>query len=135
MDSKHIPVCLLEAEILNHPQVDMPIDHDFCDGIYARTMHIPAGTILTGAIHKEESFFLVRSGRLIVTTDDGTIEVGPGFMSVTKSNTKRAGIAITDVDVTTFHANPKNETDPAELWNMYTMPQPSIEQIKKELLT
>jgi mannose-6-phosphate isomerase-like protein (cupin superfamily) len=121
----HLPIYRLEAELLKLPQVEMPVDHDFCNGLYARTMHIPAGTILTGAVHKDESFFLVRKGHLIVTTDTGTAEVGPGFMSVTPSNTKRAGIAVTDVEVTTFHPNPTNEHDPEVIWNMYTVPAPS----------
>jgi mannose-6-phosphate isomerase-like protein (cupin superfamily) len=126
----HLPIYRLEAELLKLPQVEMPVDHDFCNGLYARTMHIPAGTVLTGAVHKDESFFVVRSGILVVTTDNGTAEIGPGFMSVTRANTKRAGIAVTDVEVTTFHANPKNETDPQAIWDMYTVPAPALEFVK-----
>lgn len=120
----HLPIYRLEAELLRLPQIEMPVDHDFCNGLYARTMHIPAGTVLTGAVHKDESFFVVRRGELIVTTDNGTAQVGPGFMSVTRPNTKRAGIALTDVEVTTFHANPTNETNPEVLWDTYTVPAP-----------
>jgi mannose-6-phosphate isomerase-like protein (cupin superfamily) len=123
--AEHLPIYRLEAELLKLPQVDMPVEHTFCNGLYARTMHIPAGTVLTGAVHKDESFFVVRKGHLIVTTDDGTAQVGPGFMSITKPNTKRAGVAMTDVEVTTFHANPTNETDPQVIWDMYTVPAPA----------
>jgi quercetin dioxygenase-like cupin family protein len=105
--------------------VDMPVDHDFCNGLYARTMHIPAGTVLTGAIHREESFFLVRKGELIVSTDNGPRTLGPGDMSISKIGTKRAGIALTDVEVTTFHANPTNEQEPQKLWGLFTIPAPS----------
>lgn len=121
----HLPIYRLEAELLKLPQVDMPVEHAFCNGLYARTMHIPAGTIATGAVHKDESFFVVRKGTLIVTTDDGSAQVGPGFMSVTRANTKRAVIALTEVEVTTFHANPTNETDPQAIWDMYTVPAPT----------
>ncbi len=122
---EHLPIYQLEAEILKLPQVEMPVDHDFCNGLYARTMHIPAGTILTGAIHREESFFLVRKGELIVSTDNGPRTIGPGHMSISKIGTKRAGIALTDVEVTTFHANPTNEQEPQKLWDMFTIPAPS----------
>jgi len=122
---EHLPIYQLEAEILKLPQVEMPVDHDFCNGLYARTMHIPAGTILTGAIHREESFFLVRKGELIVSTDNGPRTIGPGDMSISKIGTKRAGIALTDVEVTTFHANPTNEQEPQKLWDMFTIPAPS----------
>jgi len=123
--AEHLPIYRLEAKLLTLPQVNIPVEHAFCNGIYARTVHIPAYTVLTGAVHKDESFFVVRKGYLIVTTDDGSaIQVGPGFMCVTRANTKRAGIALTDVDVTTFHANPTNETDPQAIWDMYTIPAP-----------
>jgi hypothetical protein len=123
--AKHLPIYRLEAELLKLPQVDMPVDHAFCAGLYARTMHIPAGTALTGAIHREESFFMVRKGSLIVSTDNGPRTLGPGDMSVSKIGTKRAGIALTDVEVTTFHANPTNEQQPQALWDLFTIPAPA----------
>jgi len=128
----HLPIYRLEAELLKLPQVEMPVDHAFCNGLYARTMHIPTGTVLTGAVHKEESFFLVRKGQLIVSTDNGPKTLGPGDMSVSNINTKRAGIALTDVEVTTFHANPTNEQDPHALWDMFTIPAPApaLEAVK-----
>ena len=123
----HLPIYLLEAELLKLPQVEMPVDHAFCNGLYARTMHIPAGTVLTGAVHKDECFFLVRKGQIIVSTDDGPRTLGPGDMSVSKKHTKRAGIALSEVEVTTFHANPTNEQDPQALWDLYTIPAPTLE--------
>lgn len=101
-------------------------EHTFVAGTYARTLIIPAGTFLTGAVHSHDSFFVVRAGALLVT--DGNREavaVGPGFMSVTKAGTSRAGIAVTDCVVTTFHSNPDNLTDPDELWEAYTLPPPA----------
>ena len=68
----HLPIYRLEGALLQFPQVDMPVQHEFCAGLYARTMHIPAGTVLTGAVHREESFFLVRKGDLMVSAGDGT---------------------------------------------------------------
>jgi hypothetical protein len=126
----HLPIYRLEAELLKLPQVDMPVTHDFCAGLYARTMHIPAGTVLTGAVHKEESFFLVRKGELIVSTDSGPQTIRQGDMSVSKIGTKRAGITLTDVEVTTFHANPTNEQEPQALWDLFTIPAPAIELAK-----
>jgi hypothetical protein len=123
--AEHLPIYHLEAELLKLPQVDMPVDHDFCNGLYARTMHIPEGTVLTGAVHKEESFFLVRKGELIVSTDNGPRTLKAGDMSVSKIGTKRAGIALTEVEVTTFHANPTNEQEPQALWDLFTIPAPA----------
>ena len=119
------PIYRLEAELLKLSQVNMPVEHAFCAGLYARTMHIPAGTVLTGAIHREESFFLVRKGQLIVSTDSGPRTLAPGDMSVSKIGAKRAGITLTDVEVTTFHANPTNEHEPQALWDLFTIPAPA----------
>jgi hypothetical protein len=130
----HLSIYRLEAELLKLPQVDMPVDHAFCAGLYARTMHIPAGTALTGAIHREESFFVVRKGNLIVSTDSGPRTLGPGDMSVSKIGTKRAGIALTDVEVTTFHANPTNEQQPQALWDLFTIPAPALDAVLPEQL-
>jgi quercetin dioxygenase-like cupin family protein len=120
----------LEAEILKHPQVEMPVAHEHCDGVYARSMFIPAGTIATGAVHRGESFFVVRMGTLIAHTSAGPMEFQPGHMTVTKPGDKRAVIAVTDVIVTTFHANPDNETDPQALWDRFTIsaPETMLEQ-------
>lgn len=129
-DPDHSAVLRLEAEILKHPQVEMPVAHDHCDGVYARSMLIPAGTIATGAIHRGESFFVVRMGTLIMHTPQGPMEFQAGHMAITRPGEKRAVIAVTDVIVTTFHANPDNETDPQALWDRFTVPapQPLLEQ-------
>jgi hypothetical protein len=132
--ASHLPIYRLEAELLKLPQVEMPVEHAFCAGLYARTMHIPAGTALTGAIHRQESFFLVRKGSLIVSTDSGPRTLGPGDMSVSSIGTKRAGVALTDVEVTTFHANPTNEQEPNALWDLFTIPAPALEYAHLEEL-
>jgi len=121
---KNIPQYAIEKLLFSFPQLELPVDHSFCNGLYARTLFIPAGTILSGAVHKDESFFIVRSGVLRVTTDDGVITVLPGFMNVTKSGTKRIGYAITDVLCTTIHMNPDNTQGPSELWDSLTIPPP-----------
>jgi quercetin dioxygenase-like cupin family protein len=120
----HLPIYRLEAEILKQPQVEMPVEHAFCSGLYARTMHIPAGTVATGAVHRSESFFLVRSGTLLLATESEPIQLDAGDMRVTRPGDKRAVVAITDVILTTFHPNPTNESDPAALWELFTSPAP-----------
>lgn len=133
---KHLPIYRLEAEILRAPQAELPIEHDFCAGLYARTMHIPAGTVLTGAVHRHESFFLIRRGELLVTTDAGVRHITAGDMFATPAGEKRAGVAITDCVVTTFHANPTNEKDPQAIWDLFTVPAPknALEIAKRGVL-
>lgn len=120
-------VFALERHVQEMPdQIDLEeiTDHDFCTGLYARTMRLPAFTVLTGAIHKEECFFVVRIGTLLVTTPDGPIQLNPGDMFKTYPGTKRAGFCLTDCVVTTFHANPEELRDEATIWDHYTVEPP-----------
>lgn len=121
-DTRFQSVYDLEAAMLRLPQVEVPIDHDFCNGLYARTIHVAAGTLITGAVHQHESFWVMRTGTLALTLDDGEAVVAyAGDMGKSPAGVKRAGLALTDVVFTTFHANPENEIDPVRLWDKYTI--------------
>ena len=47
-------VFAMENLMLQAPQVELKVIHHFSKGVYARELHIPAGIILTGQIHKFE---------------------------------------------------------------------------------
>lgn len=123
-------ILALEQEILKYPQVEMPVTNEFCDHLLARTMQIPAETVLTGAIHKNECFFVLRKGTLIVTTDNGSVILNAGDMILTKAMTKRGGIAVTDCLVTTFHYNPKNLTEEKEIFDEFSVNPNSLELLQ-----
>lgn len=118
----------LEKQLMTFPQVEMPVENAFCHGLYARTIFIPAGTVLTGAIHKEEGFFIIRKGELLVTVGDDVVRVGAGYMGITAKGEKRAGLAVTDVLFTTFHANPKEIREETEIWAEFTIPANLLEE-------
>ncbi len=122
--AEHLPIYRLEEKMKAFPQIDIPVDHQFCHGVYARTITIPAGTLLTGAVHKDECFFLVRSGSILLTTDGEPVKAETGFMVMSKAESKRVGFAIEETVVTTFHANPLEIKEPQELWEHLTIPAP-----------
>lgn len=124
------PIFALENEILKHPQVEMPITNEFCDGVYARTMHIPANTVLTGAIHKHECFFVVRSGIIVITTDSDPVILQGGDMRVTPPMTKRAGVAITDCIITTFHKNEFELREEEDLFKFFSVDPKALEVLQ-----
>jgi hypothetical protein len=119
-------IIALENEILKLPQVELPITHEFVDGVYARSMFIPAGTVLTGAVHAHDCFSVIRFGELMIYTEAGMAKVGTGDLLPSKAGIKRAGYAITDTLITGFMANPSNETDPDKLWIFYTVPNEAL---------
>lgn len=91
------------------PQVELPLQHDFCPGFYARSMLIPAGTVLVGKVHATEHIFMVTQGDISITTDEGVVRVQAPYQAICKPGMKRAGYAHTDTVCVNIHIT--NETD------------------------
>lgn len=121
-----LSILALEHEILKYPQTELPLKHDFVDGVYARSMFIPAGTVLTGAVHTRDCFTVIRYGEMMIYTEEGMQRVKAGDMLPSKAGIKRAGLAIQDTYITGFMANPTNETDLDKIWELYTAPNESL---------
>jgi hypothetical protein len=94
----------LQAAIGDLPPVDFPLQHVFAPGVYARTIFIPAGSVLVGKIHKHKHVNILSQGEVTVVTEAGGTEklVGPLTM-VSEPGTKRAVFAHTDTTWTTIH--------------------------------
>lgn len=112
----------LEHYLLQLPQVDMPVTHEFCEGLYIRTMKVTAGTVLTGAIHRGENFLFIREGDITVWTSEGMRHLFNGDLVKSNAGLKRVGYTHTDCIMSTIHFNPTNETDPEMLWEIFTVP-------------
>lgn len=82
----------LESLILQAPQVDLQTTHHLSGGMYARTIHLQAGTVLTGATHKTDHINIV-FGDISVTTDEGVQRLTGYHVLPTKAGSKRAGFA------------------------------------------
>lgn len=101
----------LESELNNLPQRECPVWNHFAPGLYARQMFIPAGTVLTGAVHKTEHLCIV-SGDIDVTTDDGMLHIRDlQHIFVSKPGTKRAGFTREDTLWTTVHVTDETDLD------------------------
>lgn len=88
--------------------------HDFCPGIYARTIFMPAGTLCTSKIHKTRHFFVVTQGSCTVVDSHGDRKViAAPYLGITEPGTKRVLLIHEDCIWTTFHAT--ELTDPAEI--------------------
>lgn len=91
----------LEEAILQTPQVDLETQHCLSGGMYARTITIKAGTVLTGATHKTDHVNIVH-GDISVTTDAGVKRLTGYHVLPTKAGSKRAGYAHADTMWTTI---------------------------------
>lgn len=109
----------LENIISQHEQVNIPVEHRFNGGIYAREITIPKGTLLTGRIHKFDHFDIMLSGDITVSTDNGEVKRLTGLNIMEgKAGKKRAGYAHEDTHWITFHSI--DERDPEQMYEYLT---------------
>lgn len=92
----------LEAHLFAQPQVDLRTSVLLHGRICARTILIPAGTILTGAQTNIDNVCVV-SGDITVTTTDGAKRLTGFHVLPASAGFKRAGIAHADTWWTTLH--------------------------------
>lgn len=102
-------VFAIEAEMRKHDLLDLPVRHFFSQGVYARELFIPKGTLLTGQIHKYQQLNIMSQGEMSVLTEDGVVRVKAPFTIVSPPGTKRIAYAHEDSVWTTIHGT--DETD------------------------
>lgn len=100
----------LEAAMVCGVPVEMPVTHRFTPGLYIREIFIPAGTLLTSAVHWTEHPFVISKGRIeVISEAEGRVVYEAPHTGITRPGTRRALHALTDTVWTTFHAT--DETD------------------------
>lgn len=85
-------VLALEREVQRLPQVDLQTTHVLSGGIYARTVHIPAGAVVTGATHKKDHVCVIQ-GDITALTEDGPVRFTGHHVIAAKAGIKRAVVA------------------------------------------
>ena len=104
----------LQREISKLPQYEPKTTHTFHAGMYCREVWRPADVLVVGKVHKKEHFYLIVSGTVAITTDDGVqLVTGPHLLCSTPG-TKRAVYAETDALCMTFHVVDAKTIEDAE---------------------
>jgi hypothetical protein len=100
----------LQAALGDMPDIECPLQHVHAPGVYARTIQLPAGSVVVGKIHKHAHINILSQGDVFVLTEGGGIERlrGPITM-VSQPGTKRAVYAMTDTTWTTIHLTDKTD--------------------------
>lgn len=106
-----------ENAALTLPQVHITTEHVLHGGMYARTIRIPANTMLTGAMTSCDNLCIV-SGDITVTTDDGARRLTGFHVLPARAGAKRAGITHADTCWTTII--PTNAATVTEAENQLT---------------
>lgn len=92
----------LESEWKKLPQVEIPVVHRYSGGIYAREIIIPADTLLTGRIYKDDHFDVMVYGDVTVSSDDGLKRLQGFNIFPSKQGKKRAGYTHSETKWITF---------------------------------
>ena len=104
----------LQDVISQLPQYEPETKHTFHAGMYCREVWRPAGVIIVGKVHKKEHFYLIVSGTVAITTDEGVKSVTGPTLLCSKPGTKRAVYAETDALCMTFHVVDAKTVEDAE---------------------
>ena len=107
-------VLQLENAMRELPQVELPTDHLFADGMYARKVFFKAGIVAVGKMHKRGHFFIVTKGVVEVAMDDGKHTMTAGTVLVSKPGAKRALFATENAVYMTVHCTNKRNLDKIE---------------------
>lgn len=109
-----------------------PVEHHFAAGLYARAMFIPAGGLLTGKMHASEHLCIVAAGDITVWTEGASdkLRLTAPCVLVSAPGAKRVGLAHADTTFITVHAT--DETDPAKLEALLTLPEPALTAAEAE---
>lgn len=94
--------------------MELPVVNHFLPGMYARELHIPAGVMLTGKIHKTAHMNVLSKGTITVWTEGGMKELSAPHSFMSQPGTKRIGLAHTDCIWTTFHFTFETDLDRIE---------------------
>jgi len=103
----------LEAAALRLPQSDVPTAHLIHAGMYARTIKVSAGVILTGALIKIATIIVIH-GDVIVHLGDTTLELTGYNVLPASSNRKQAFYAQSDVHMTMIFTSDARDVYAAE---------------------
>jgi hypothetical protein len=103
----------LEEVARVQPQTPIETQHVFHAGLYARTVMIPAGHMITGALIKIPTILIV-SGNAVMYGADGSVEVSGYTVFSASAGRKQAMVALTDTHLTMLFPTEAKTVDEAE---------------------
>lgn len=90
-------------------QVECPLEHHFSEGLYARKLTIPKGTLVVGKVHRHRTLNICARGKIAILTPTGPRIFKAGDVVVTEPGLQKVGYALEETDWINVHAT--EETD------------------------
>ena len=110
----------VHAQVSICPQPDCyKTTHRFANGMYCRTMWMPAGHLVIGARHLHEHVVVMLHGEMLIYTEDGgTVSFKAGDVFTYPKGAQRAIYSVTDAEMMAVHRLPDpNERDLDKIWD------------------
>lgn len=105
-------VAYLTHQFLTMEQTGCPLNHRFEQGLYIREIRIPAGTLLTGRVHRHGHVCQLLEGSAVLVHRDGNREAFKAPSEIlTLPGYQMVVYAVEDVLARTVHPNPTEERD------------------------
>lgn len=103
----------IESAMMALDQVQMPVHHTIHGGVYTRSVRIPVGVMLAGALIKVPTTIIV-NGDVTVWANDQTMRVRGYRVLVGSVGRKQVFVAHCDTDMTMMFATSATSVDEAE---------------------
>lgn len=97
---------------------ELPLEHQFANGMYIRRLSIPKGSLIIGKIHRSECVNIVERGDISVLTETGFMRVQAGFTIVSPPGIQKVGYAHEDTVFTNVFRT--DETDISKIEDVIT---------------
>lgn len=120
----------LALRLLEEPQIDCPVRHEFANGLYYREFSVPAGTFVIGRCHKEESFSVLLKGKARVLIDGMVHRLEAPMILPCSRGLNKIAVVEEDMIWGSFHANPTNEQDIEKVEGLLLEPIMTNEEVK-----
>ena len=108
-------VSVLQKALSDLPQYEPITKHYFHGGMYCREVWRAADVLVVGKVHKKEHFYLIASGTVLITNDDGVERITAPALLLSMPGTKRAVYSETDALCMTFHRTEALTVEDAEI--------------------
>lgn len=112
-DSSISAVKRFEDFSLQYPQADIPTQHLIHAGMYARTILVKKGTVITGALIKIPTILII-NGSVLVTIGNDAIELVGYHVLPASAYRKQAFLTKEDTYITMVFATTANSVEGAE---------------------
>lgn len=119
----------LQDAMLQQPQADLPVEHNFLPGQYVRTLRMPAGSLVVGKRHRHRHLLIV-TGYVTLRTEEGMVELQGTHVIDSLPGMKRAIYAHADSVLITTHLTDEIDLDKIEAYVI--MPDDAALEIEGE---